>query len=79
MRRGHMGAEEPLGLLGETHEVGKGMCCIRLTLLYISEVKVQHLRHHDLPNWPRILLVRIHTDLSTGGPSSCRYSISTST
>ncbi|KAH8075853.1 vitamin-D-receptor interacting mediator subunit 4-domain-containing protein [Cristinia sonorae] len=23
MRRGHMGAEEPLGLLGETHEVGK--------------------------------------------------------
>lgn len=28
MRRGHMGAEEPLGLLGETHEVGKGQCTV---------------------------------------------------
>lgn len=39
MRRGHMGAEEPLGLLGETHEVGKG------TLLMHS-----YLRKTDLVN-----------------------------
>ena len=31
MRRGHMGAEEPLALLGETHEVGKGMCLCEIT------------------------------------------------
>ncbi|THH30098.1 hypothetical protein EUX98_g4079 [Antrodiella citrinella] len=29
MRRGHMGAEEPLGLLGETHEVGKAPTPLR--------------------------------------------------
>ena len=28
MRRGHMNDEAPLGLLGETHEVGKGMCLL---------------------------------------------------
>ena len=39
MRRGHMNDEAPLGLLGETHSVGKGMLLSApSSVLYLSTI-----------------------------------------
>jgi mediator of RNA polymerase II transcription subunit 4 len=48
MRRGHLNAEAPLGLLGETHSVGRRQCHIIVPILVtdlsMTQPRLYHLR-----------------------------------
>lgn len=64
MRKGRLNEEAPLGLLGETHSVGRRTCC-RLSVFVqrLNEIIVQlRLRHRRSPiNLRFCRLMQIHT------------------
>lgn len=86
MRRGHMSDEAPLGILGETHSVGKRTSLTRALVFHAPAhdtgpaflLCMQHRRFHHRSSF-RHTSRRTLTDQTSGRHSSNRSSTSTST
>lgn len=77
MRKGHLNAEAPLGLLGETHTVGRRMWkCILLCIFLFLITILQHPLFLQLSRQINSFMEQIPTDKTFGHPT---LSLSSST
>lgn len=66
MRRGRLNAEAPLGLLGETHSVGRRTSCSLSPLMYAHTIRSKRQPSLQNPKRTNMFLVQIHIARTIG-------------